>query len=65
MKPTLAAGVTLDFLHAAPKSAKLSTMIVCPLFFLCSLLTTVPRQREGKLDRRGQGVGGRGLSSAH
>ena len=47
MKPTLAAGVTMDFIHAAPKSAKWSTVMVSPLFFVCSLLTRVPRLREG------------------
>ena len=46
MKPTLAMGVTWDFVNAASKSSRISTVAVSPVFFVCCLLTRVPRQRE-------------------
>ena len=49
MKPKLALGVTADFLNAAPKSARLGTILVSPVFFFCCLLTSVPRQRETRV----------------
>ena len=48
MSPKLAAGITWDFVSAASKSAWISTAVVSPLFFLCCLITRVPRERESR-----------------
>ena len=50
MKARLAAGVTSDFIHAASPEARLGTLLVSPLFFLCCLLTRIPRRRESRTE---------------
>lgn len=63
MKPKLAAGVTCDFVNAAPEGAKFTTVMISPLFFLCSLLTSVPRQRESRPEVQTGSFGHKRLSS--
>ncbi len=68
MKVRLAAGVTKDFYEASTPKERLGAALLCPIYFLCCLLTRVPREREiharvavagrGSLFRQGECVDG-------
>ena len=46
MNLRLAAGVTRDFYEASTPEERFGAAILCPVYFVCCLLTRVPRQRE-------------------
>ena len=50
MEPRLAAGVTRDFLEAGSEGGRLGALLFSPLFFLCCLLTRIPRQQERRTE---------------
>ena len=54
MTVELAAGVTLDFYRASEPQARFSTAMFCPIYFVCCLLTPVPRIRETGIAKTGQ-----------